>query len=177
MGGLPIAIIHQKDKRSGLTYAYESISFWDREKKQSRSKRRLIGRVDEQTGEIVPTRGSNKRDKQQAASAPRRGSVPSMDVARHFCGATYLLDAIGEQLGIVEDMRKCFPDDYKQFLSIAYYLILEPDSPLSRFSKWASLHRHPYGADIPSQRSSELFASMRQQELFQKLGVAPPTSL
>ena len=31
------------------------------EKKQSRSKRRLIGRVDEQTGEIVSTRGSNSR--------------------------------------------------------------------------------------------------------------------
>ena len=40
------AIIHQKDKRSGITYAYESISYWDREKKQSRAKRTLIGRVD-----------------------------------------------------------------------------------------------------------------------------------
>jgi len=41
-----LAIIHQKDKRSGITYAYESTSHWDKEKKQSRSTRRLIGRVD-----------------------------------------------------------------------------------------------------------------------------------
>jgi len=40
------AIAHQTDKRSGITYAYESISHWDKEKKQSRSKRTLIGRVD-----------------------------------------------------------------------------------------------------------------------------------
>ena len=40
------AIIHQRDKRSGITYAYESVSYWDREKKQSRAKRTLIGRVD-----------------------------------------------------------------------------------------------------------------------------------
>jgi hypothetical protein len=40
------AIIHQRDKRSGITYAYESVSHWDREKKQSRAKRTLIGRVD-----------------------------------------------------------------------------------------------------------------------------------
>ena len=40
------AIVYQTDKRSGITYAYESISFWDKDKKQSRSKRTLIGRVD-----------------------------------------------------------------------------------------------------------------------------------
>lgn len=29
--------------------------------------------------------------------------------------------------------------------------------PLYRFHKWGTTHRHPYGKDIPSQRSSELF--------------------
>lgn len=42
-----VAIIHQTDKRSGITYAYESTSHWDKEKKQSRAKRVLIGRVDQ----------------------------------------------------------------------------------------------------------------------------------
>ncbi len=52
-----MAIIHQYDKRSGLTYAYESHSYWDKEKKCSRAKRTLIGRVDPESGEIVPTDG------------------------------------------------------------------------------------------------------------------------
>ena len=54
------AIIHQTDKRSGITYAYESISYWDKEKKQSRARRKLIGRVTED-GEIVPTDGRGHR--------------------------------------------------------------------------------------------------------------------
>nr|WP_144353480.1 hypothetical protein [Paenibacillus darwinianus] len=77
-----------------------------------------------------------------------------------------MLDAIGEKLGLVDDLQKCFPNDYKSLLSIAYYLILESDSPLSRFSKWASLHRHPHGVDIPSQRSSELFASLTEEKRY-----------
>ena len=52
-----MAIIYQLDKRSGITYAYESTYTWDKEKKQSRCKRRLIGRVDPETKEIVPTDG------------------------------------------------------------------------------------------------------------------------
>ena len=58
-----MAIIHQHDKRSGITYAYESHSYWDKEKKMSRAKRTLIGRVDPNTGEIIATDGRCKKDK------------------------------------------------------------------------------------------------------------------
>jgi hypothetical protein len=58
-----MAIIHQYDKRSGITYAYESHSYWDKEKKTSRAKRTLIGRVDSVTGEIIPTDGRCRKDK------------------------------------------------------------------------------------------------------------------
>ena len=43
------------------SYAYETTYVWDKEKKQSRSKRTLIGRLDEVTGEIVPTDGRGKK--------------------------------------------------------------------------------------------------------------------
>lgn len=56
-----MSIIYQYDKRSGITYAYENKAFWDKEKKQSRAKRVLIGRVDPLTGEIVPTDGRHKK--------------------------------------------------------------------------------------------------------------------
>jgi hypothetical protein len=57
-----MAIIHQHDKRSGITYAYESHSYWDKEKKVSRAKRTLIGRVDPVTGDIVATDGRCRKD-------------------------------------------------------------------------------------------------------------------
>lgn len=56
-----MAITYNRDKRSGKTYAYETTYVWDKEKKQSRSKRTLIGRLDEETGEIVPTDGRGKK--------------------------------------------------------------------------------------------------------------------
>ena len=56
-----MGIVYQKDSRSGITYAYESTSVWNKELKQSRAKRKLIGRVDPDTGEIVPTDGRCKK--------------------------------------------------------------------------------------------------------------------
>ena len=61
-----MAIIHQHDKRSGITYAYESHSYWDPEKKMTRAKRKLIGRVDPETGDIIPTDGRNRKPKKEA---------------------------------------------------------------------------------------------------------------
>lgn len=58
-----MAIIKQYDKRSGITYAYESHSYWDPEKKMTRAKRKLIGRIDPETGNIVPTDGRNRKVK------------------------------------------------------------------------------------------------------------------
>ncbi len=49
------------NKKSGITYVYESFSYWDKEKKQPRNKRKLIGKIDPETGEIVPTRGRSKK--------------------------------------------------------------------------------------------------------------------
>jgi len=160
------SIVYQKDKRSGLTYAYESVAYWDKEKQQSRAKRTLIGRLEPDTGEIVPTDGRRLKKKQESA-AIKRGPKAAEQVVRRFFGATYLLDQIGEKIGLPEDLKKCFPDRYRQILSIAYYLILEDTSALYRFEKWHSLHQHPYGKDITSQRSSELFASITEEEKYE----------
>ena len=157
------AIVYQTNKKTGITYAYESVSYWDKAKQQSRAKRRCIGRMDPKTKEIIPTR---KRlsvcDDEHGGDAHKRGPVPITNVARGFYGATYLFDTIGEKIGITADLKKCFPDTYKQILSTAYYLIIEDRNPLSRFPKWAATHKHPHGKNIPSQRSSELFASITE---------------
>jgi hypothetical protein len=65
-----MAIIKQYHKNTNTTYVYESESYWDAEKKQPRSKRRLIGKVDPVTGEIVPTgkRGRKPKVKENSTS-------------------------------------------------------------------------------------------------------------
>jgi len=156
------AIVYQTNKKTGLTYAYESVSYWDKDKQQSRAKRKCIGRVNPETKEIIPSKKKNFPDTDQQTVVSKRGPVPITKVSRTFYGATYLFDCIGKRLGIDVDLKQCFPNTYKQILSIAYYLILEDKNPLSRFPKWASTHKHPYEQIIPSQRSSELFASITE---------------
>ncbi len=159
-----MAIVYQKDKRSGITYAYDSISYWDKEKKQSRARRKLIGRVSE-SGEIVPTDGRCSRDPGRLRKTQKRGPVPITRIQRSFYGATWLLDRIGERLGLVDDLRACFPDDYRKLLSIAYYLVLGNNRALMYFKYWADSHVHPFGEDIPSQDSSRLFASITEESV------------
>ena len=114
---------------NGTTYVYESANYWDKDKKQPRSKRVLIGRVDPDTGRVVPTDGRGNRRKErlqnETAFVPvKQGPIPAARCERVFYGATYLFDQIGEATGVQADLKTCFPDTYRQILSIAYYLIL-----------------------------------------------------
>ena len=64
-----MSISKSYNKQNGVTYVYEVIeNYWDKEKKQSRSKRKLIGKIDPVTGEIVPT-SSRGRPKKSDDSA------------------------------------------------------------------------------------------------------------
>jgi len=124
------AIVYQKNKKSGVVYAYESVSYWSKEKKQSRARRKCIGRVDPETKEIVPTR---KRKRQPVTGKAKPGPIPINVPGRKFYGATYLLDRIGEVIGVIDNLKTCFPDNYRQILSIVYYLIMEDKNPSVAF--------------------------------------------
>ncbi|PHS37062.1 MAG: transposase [Sulfurovum sp.] len=153
-----MSIVRMKHKKSGVTYVYESTSYWDKEKGQARNTRVCIGKLDPDNGEIL----YNKRYKEQQSAKKGVGRPLSLEYKRQFYGATYLFDQIAKNLGVANDLHACFGEQYKQLLSTAYYLILEDSAPLSRFKRWSASHQHPYGEDIPSQRSSELFASVAE---------------
>lgn len=65
-----MAIVKQLNKKTGITYVYESKSYWDREKKQPRNKKTLIGKIDPETGEVVPTGPKGRPRKEQPAPDP-----------------------------------------------------------------------------------------------------------
>lgn len=77
------SIIKKLNKQTGVTYVYESESYWDKEKKQPRSRRRLIGKIDEETGEIVPTGRRGNRKKRDLTDIPETLS-PDRDLEA-FC--------------------------------------------------------------------------------------------
>ena len=66
MGGISMTTeVKSLDKRSGITYIYQSTSYWDKVKKAPRCKRVLIAKLDPVTGERVPTDGRGKRRRQK----------------------------------------------------------------------------------------------------------------
>ena len=70
-----MAIIKQLNKKTGVTYVFESRSYRDKTTKQPRSERHLIGKIDPITGEIVPTR--KKASKRTTCSDEDVSSFPS----------------------------------------------------------------------------------------------------
>lgn len=79
--------VKSKDKRTGITYVYESESYWDKEKQQPRAHRKLIGKLDEETGQIVPTdgRGRKRKDRPQEEPSTEKAEVkPESPVAEDF---------------------------------------------------------------------------------------------
>lgn len=65
------SLIKKINKQTGVTYVYESESYWDKEKKQPRSRRKLIGKIDVETGEIVPTGGRGNCKKRDLTQLPQ----------------------------------------------------------------------------------------------------------
>jgi len=101
-------IVRQKVK--GRTYAYEVESYWDREKKQPRQRRRYLGVVDEETGEIVAKRF--QRD---------------VRVAKDY-GPVYLLDKIAEEIDLRRKLAGSFGGDGDALLALAMARVMEPGS-------------------------------------------------
>lgn len=57
-----MSISKSYNKQNGVTYVYEVYeNYWNKEKKRPESKRRLIGKIDPETGETVPTSRTRKR--------------------------------------------------------------------------------------------------------------------
>lgn len=65
-------IVYQTDHKTGVKYAYESVSYWDKEKGQPRSKRKYLGKVDPETGEII-------RKKEKAHSADESAEISRLN--------------------------------------------------------------------------------------------------
>lgn len=60
------------NNQNGVTYVYEVLeNYWDKETKKSRSKRRLVGKIDPDTGKMVPTGKRGRKPKNpDTASSP-----------------------------------------------------------------------------------------------------------
>jgi transposase len=127
-----------KNVVKGTTYIYESIGVWDKEKKQTRHKRKCIGKLDPDTGELIPS---------------KRLLKPT--ICRDF-GTYYFLNEITEKCGLTEVLKSVFPKIWKEILTCAFFELCEKKA-MYLCEEWNDLSSTPCAKTLTSQRISELF--------------------
>lgn len=141
--------IQHLNKKTGVTYVYESVSRWDKEKQQARSTQVCIGKIDPATGAFVPS----KRRAQNVA--PETDCTATAAIV----GPSIILDEMSARLGIAKLLKAVFPEVYAQILSMAYYLVCQ-GGPLSHCESWIKTHEHPAQKPLASQRISEILMTI-----------------
>lgn len=139
-------------------YVYEDHPYWDKAKQQTRHKRIYLGTLDA-AGEFVPNQTFLNRQ-QQAATEQNQVPAPAALAQRSFYGGSYLLDGIGKTTGVSEDLKACVPEQYRQIITLAHYLVLEGESAMYHFHHWAKTHWNDLDSELTSQKISRLFASV-----------------
>jgi transposase len=147
--------INQLNKKTGVTYVYESVSYWDKKKKQPRNKKVCIGKLDPVSKEFIPSK----------RLAPEQAAVrdPVVTATAEIVGPSIILDAITDKLGLGNLLKSCFPTEHQQILTMAYYLVSR-GGPLSHCGTWCKNHAHSFGESLSSQRISEILRSISVDE-------------
>ena len=143
--------VHQINKKTGITYVYEAVSCWDKGKKQARNKQVCIGKLDPASGKLIP---SKRLSPEQSALRD-----PVTTASAEIVGPSIVLDAITERLGLGTLLKSCFPKEYCQILTMAYYLTSRGGA-LSHCAMWCKSHAHPFGEPLYDQRISEIIRSI-----------------
>ena len=142
---------HRINKKTGVTYVYEAVSFWDKEKKQSRNKQVCIGKLDPHTSALIPSK--------RLASQQEVLKDPTVTASAAVVGPSIILDTLTERLGLAKLLKSSFPKEHQQILTMAYYLTAQ-GGPLSHCQAWCNSHAHPFGEPLSSQRISEILCAI-----------------
>ena len=143
------------NKKTGVTYVYESVSLWDKEKQKPRSKQVCIGKIDSITGELIPS----KRLYLESSTVPAAPLAGPTVATATVVGPSIILDALSESLGLAKILKSVFPEFHGQILTMAYYLAAY-GGPLSQCVSWTRTHEHPSGTPLESQHISEIIAKI-----------------
>ena len=147
--------VEQVNKKTGITYIYESTSYWDKEKKQSRNKQVCIGKLDPVSKEFIPS----KRLKPEQVVA----RDPAVTASASIVGPLLILDNITAKLGLRKLLKSCFPHDYQQIQMMAYYLVAH-GGPLSHCETWCKSHAPNLTESLASQRITEILCAITADE-------------
>ena len=148
------SIVYLTNKKNGTTYVYVN------EKVRSKSddgytyRRRCIGHVDPETGQVVEN----------------RTKVPQEDPAVVSVGIDMFLSKLSEDAGLKSALRMAFPQDWRLILTCAMYILSE-NAPLSFVDNWSNFNRTPFGRAVEPRDLEALLSAIDTdaQEAFMRI--------
>ena len=154
-------LIYHRKKDSGTTYVYEVVEeHWDKQLKQMRSKQVCVGKLDPDTNELIPSK--------RARSIPPDAVTASTTII----GSMLILDKIAQDTGLKETLKRAFPEQWTQILTLAAFLACRGDA-LVHADAWCRNHAVTAAGPFVSQRISEWLAEItedRRQTFFKAWG-------
>lgn len=146
-----------KYKSKNATYVYHITRIYRNDKGQPTNDRVSIGKLDEETGMLIPNR--NYYD--IYAPTDVLSKQPGIKAIKS-CGVTYAIDDILNELGLVEIMTRKFPKQAHQIIAIAEYMLCE-GNVMSYYEDWHD-EVHPHGnVKLSSADISRIFQSIDYQ--------------
>ena len=150
------SITHHQDKKTGAVYRYSVESYWDKEKQAPRNKQVYLGKVNPETGELMPSRS---KDNTNENTEPTGGVSATSRVAGPFL----LLDQLSRKHRLYKLIDKCFKGDSGLIMSLVFFLV-HKGIALSRAQSWSQAVLHPFTDNIDSRRISELLKRISEDD-------------
>jgi len=142
-------------KVAGKTYVYYVTATYRNEKGQPTCDRSSIGRLDEESGMLIPNR--NYYEIYLKKPAPISKGIYDFRV-------NYTFEAIAEKLGIVRLLKKYFPESSREILTVAQYMLSE-GNVMYYLDDYTQTHKSALNECMGSSKSSKLFSSLRQEDM------------
>lgn len=131
-------------KRNNRIYVYEGYSFYDKVTKTNKNKRKYLGILNEETGEITP--------KAKTVLVPVKSDLSY--------GAFYILNNITNKFNLYEVLESVFDDKAKDIITLAFAIACD-GSNLYLLSNWQETNYNTYTDKLlTSPRISELLPTI-----------------
>ena len=152
----------KRKRPNGEIYVYERVSEYNPDKRyyvQVSSK--LIGKILPGETEIIPTRPKK--------NSKKKNEENSKQATRNNVGLTSILDWIGKESGIDDDLYNSTDRGTAQkILSIVRYWLANPDKAIPQIEEWQITHEVPYEDGVSTDACYDLMKDIGQDVSIQQ---------
>ena len=142
-------------KITGKTYVYYVTAAYRNEKGKPTCDRISIGRLDEETGKLIPNR--NYYEVYLEKPKPVTAGIQDYGVADVF-------EKVSKKLGVTKLLRRYFPENADEMLTAAQYILSE-GNVMYYLDEYTQTHRTAENGAMSNELCSKTFASLRQEDM------------